>query len=222
MKVLIFGGGGMAEGIKEYVSDGKVTVDIVYPEYCDVTNVEQIATALSLYKPDVVINCAGVSYVKKVNESHVPNWIEDINVNLIGSYKVARISVEERFNIKTLIFIGSVAGLYGKPDHSSYCASKAGVISLVQSLGMEGYDAYAISPGRVDTPMRERDYPSDTPGSRLEPTDIGAVVSEIIQGIWKPGDNLIIRKEGLHNVIREVDRGQPWRRKLRVGEPVTI
>ena len=70
--------------------------------------------------------------------------------------------------------------------------------------------------------MRERDYPNDTPGSRLDPTDIGWLVQEIISHNFKPGDNLIIRKEGLETIIRETDNGEPWLTSLRVGQPVTI
>jgi NAD(P)-dependent dehydrogenase (short-subunit alcohol dehydrogenase family) len=53
-------------------------------------------------------------------------------------------------------FFTPVADLYGKPSHSNYCAPKAGVISLVQSLGMEGYKAYSISPRRIDSKMKKR------------------------------------------------------------------
>lgn len=212
MSVLIFGGGGIAQGIARVMESTISDCDV-----CDHAGVGEEVSRLS---PDIVINCAGVSYVCTIAGSDPGVWAEDILVNLIGSYHVARACVAS--GVGTMIFIASVAGMYGKPNHSSYCASKAGVISLVQSLGMEGHNAYAISPGRVDTPMRERDYPNDTPGSRLSPEQIGGVVQEIIRGEHTPGDNIVIRKQGLTEVIREVDRGEPWRETLRVGQPVTI
>lgn len=205
MKTLIFGGGGIASALT-----GEVT-------YGDVRDIGLVDEIMEMHKPDIVINCAGVSYAGPIRHKY---YEREIEINLIGSFNIAQACVWN--NVKTMIFIASVAGLYGKPNHAAYCASKAGVISLVQSLAMEGYDAYAISPGRVNTPMRERDYPNDTPGSRLEPSDIAGVVQEILDGKFDPGDNIIIRKEGLTKIIREVDKGEPWREKLKVGQPVTI
>lgn len=215
MNVLIFGGGGIAQGIGRVMS-----ATILEKRDVDVRMMGAVATAVQQRRPEVVVNCAGVSYVHEIGGCHPDAWEQDVFVNLIGSYHVARACCA--FGVQTMIFIASVAGMYGKPNHSSYCASKAGVISLVQSLAMEGHNAYAISPGRVDTPMRERDYPNDTPGSRLSPEQIGGVVQEIIRGEHTPGDNIVIRKQGLTEVIREVDRGEPWRETLRVGKPVTI
>jgi 3-oxoacyl-[acyl-carrier protein] reductase len=215
MTVLIFGGGGIARGIGRVMD-----ATILEKSDVDVRRISSVRSAVRWKSPEVVINCAGVSYVHSVGGSNPDPWEQDIIVNLIGSYHVARACCE--FGVKTMIFMASVAGMYGKPNHSSYCASKAGVISLVQSLAMEGHDAYAISPGRVDTSMRQRDYPNDTPGSRLKPEAIGGVVQEILDGKHVPGSNLVIRKEGLVNVIREVDQGEPWRDRLRVGLPVTI
>jgi NAD(P)-dependent dehydrogenase (short-subunit alcohol dehydrogenase family) len=218
MKVLIFGGGGIAEGIFQTLKQDDVHV--LSAADCNVRFTVQPNSAVAALKPDIVINCAGISYVSKVEKSDEWHWEQQIMVNLFGSYNIARAAVS--YSAAIQIYIASVAGLYGKPEHSAYCASKAGVRSLVQSLAMEGYGAYAISPGRVDTPMRQRDYPNDTPGSRLKPTDIGKVVQEIIDGKFDPGDNIIIRKEGLEKIIREVDKGEPWKTKLKVGQPVTI
>lgn len=197
-------------------------VDMFDQDACDVRWPKQVSAAfLTVDEPDVVINLAGVSHVQPLANSSHSDWLEEVQTNLIGSYNIATSAIE-RNPKATMIFIGSVAGKYGKPNHSGYCASKAGVISLVQSLGMEGYNAYAISPGRVDTKMRQKDYPNDTPGSRLSTHDIASVVKEIVDGKHTPGDNLIIRKQGLVEIIRETDDGEPWKTRLKVGQPVTI
>ena len=120
--------------------------------------------------------------------------------------------------VKNMIFFASVAGLYGKPEHSGYSASKAGVISLVQSLGMEGYNAYAISAGRVHTKMREKDFPNEDPKTRLLPQSVGRVIKEILSGKYTPGNNVIIRKRG-YRILRRVDKGSGWSEYLRVGQP---
>lgn len=207
VKTLVLGAGGM----------GKAFGGLQLDDYeCDVREIQKVIQAVGLAKPKVVIMTAGVSHPGRIGDvSH----LEELEVNLIGAFNVATACVLH--NVKTMIFIASVAGLYGKPNHASYSASKAGVISLVQSLAMEGYNAYAISPGRVDTPMREKDYPNDTKGSRLKPEQIANIVNKIIAGDYQAGDNIIIRKVGLVETITKV-APTPWREELNVGKPVTI
>ena len=218
MKVLIFGKSDIGEGIKQLYLD---TVNIPKEE-CDVRDALQVRSTLEKYKPDVIVNCAGISHVQVVKNSNINYWKEEIDVNLTGSFIVARESINA--GVKTMIFIASVAGMYGKPEHSGYSASKSGVISFVQSLGFEGYDAYSVSPGRVDTKMRENDFPGEDKRTRLSTLQVAEIVKECIDGKYKPGDNVIIRKRGFRK-LKRVDQGQPWKKYLNVqplGTPKTI
>ena len=218
MKVLIFGKSDIGEGIKQLYLD---TVNIPKEE-CDVRDALQVRNTLEKYKPDVIVNCAGISHVQVVKNSNIDYWKEEIDVNLTGSFIVARESINS--GVKTMIFIASVAGMYGKPEHSGYSASKSGVISFVQSLGFEGYKAYSVSPGRVDTKMREHDYPGEDKRTRLSTLQVAEIVKECVDGKYKPGDNVIIRKRGFRK-LKRVDQGQPWKKYLNVqplGTPKTI
>jgi len=212
--IAIFGGGEIAtKGIRPVVHDDCWIVDQ------DVRCYPQIYDLMAAMRPTTVIVTAGVSHPKTIAESDPADWQHEISVNLLGSYNVAKAAVD--VGVTNLIFIASVAGLYGKPNHSGYSASKGGVISLVQSLAMEGHHAWAISPGRVDTTMREADYPGEDPRTRLDPKEIGVVVQSLLDGHVEPGANVIVRKIGF-DVYRRVDRGEPWRTWLKVGEPVVV
>ena len=218
MKVLIFGKSDIGEGIKQLYLD---TVNIPKEE-CDVRDALQVRSTLKKYKPDVIVNCAGISHVQVVKDSNIDYWKEEIDVNLVGSFIVARESINS--GVKTMIFIASVAGMYGKPEHSGYSASKSGVISFVQSLGFEGYDAYSVSPGRVDTKMRENDFPGEDKRTRLSTLQVAEIVKECVDGKYKPGDNVIIRKRGFRK-LKRVDQGQPWKKYFNVqplGTPKLI
>jgi NAD(P)-dependent dehydrogenase (short-subunit alcohol dehydrogenase family) len=217
-KILIFGKSDIGEGISQLYPD---TVNVPKEE-CDVRDENQIRATLKKYAPDVVINCAGISHVQVVKDSNIDFWKEEIDVNLTGSYLIARESIN--YGVDTMIFIASVAGMYGKPEHSGYSASKSGVISFVQSLGLEGYNAYSISPGRVDTKMREHDYPGEDKRTRLSTLQVAEVIKECIDGKYTPGDNVIIRKRGFRK-LKRVDKGQPWKTYLNVqplGTPKEI
>lgn len=210
--IAIFGGGEIADkGIR-------VVGRSISKATCDVTDRRLVDCAMTLLLPECVIFTAGVSRPMKVADDRA-GYIDEIWTNLIGAFNVARAAAE--CSVGTLIFIASLAGLYGKPNHAGYSASKAGLISLVQSLAMEGHNAYAISPGRVQTMMRERDYPGEDPRTRLDPRRIGEIVRGILDGKYTPGDNIVIRMRGHEVLPIEIHRGDGWRERLKVGEPTT-
>lgn len=217
MKILVFGGDSdMVPAILELYPKA----EIVTKEVCDVTVPIEIDNALEEFEPEVVINLAGVSNLQPIEGSDVFAWWDEVETNLVGSYLVARYSIKH--GVSKMIFIGSVAGLYGKPDHSGYSASKAGVITLVQSLGMEGHNAYCISPGRVDTKLREKDFPGERKETRLETKEIAYLIKDIIEDVYEPGDNIIIRRKGTETQPIRVDKGEPWKEELQVGQPPLV
>jgi len=212
--ILVFGAGSdMFPGIQSLYPD---TVGVT-EELCDVTNYQEIEGALKNSLPDVIVNLAGVSNLQPIKDSARIGWIEEVAVNLMGSYNIARASINS--GVKTMIFIGSVAGKYGKGTHSGYAASKAGVISLVQSLGQEGYNAYCISPGRVDTKLREKDFPNERKETRLRPEEIANIIPDILDGKYQSGDNIVIRRIGIKTRPIIIDRGAPWKKRLKIGQP---
>ena len=213
--IAIFGGGEIAsKGIVPAVGG-----TLVPYEDCDVRNIHEVTRTVERLRPETVIFTAGVSRPRSVVVAKPTEYREEIETNLLGAFHVAHVGA--RLGVKTFVFIASLAGLYGKPDHAGYSASKAGLISLVQSLALESHDAYAISPGRVDTSMRERDYPGEDPRTRLDPLVIGGVVRDILAGQYQPGDNVVVRMRGFDQLPLEVHSGDGWREKLMVGQPKT-
>lgn len=208
MKALIFGSGSdMCPPI------AKLFDEAILPELVDVEDILAVINSVGDTEPDVVINLAGVSYLRPLAESGLLDLFSELNINLVGSFNIAYACAQNK--IKTMIFIGSVAGFHGKANHAGYCASKAGVHSLVQSLAAEGHNAYAIAPGRVDTKMREKDYPGEDKKTRLTVEQIAQVVQEIIDGMYKPGDIIVIRKTG-YETKQWTYSGEPWRKELKI------
>lgn len=209
-KIIIFGESDIGLGILKIFP----MATIIPKEMCDVRNFDAVQKIIQKHNPDVVINCAGISHIQPVKLSDLNSWYEEIEVNLHGSYNIAKASIENNEN-SIIIFFASVAGKYGKPFHSGYCASKSAVISLTQSLAMEGYRAFSISPGRVDTKMREKDFPGEDKRTRLSVDEVAVVVGKCIDGKYISGDNVVIRKRGFRKLSR-IDRGQPWKHYLNV------
>jgi 3-oxoacyl-[acyl-carrier protein] reductase len=151
---------------------------------CDVTLVSEINHYMK-DRPDEVVSCAGVI---------IPNndygFLQEINVNLVGSFNIARAIDKDT----KCVFIGSTSGLHGRAGWSGYCASKAGVISLVQSLAEEGYQVWCVSPGRVKTKMRKSLFPDEDQSTLLEPLEVAQVVEDCFAGKYPTGSNIIVRK----------------------------
>ena len=190
--LLIFGSGDMAQAVHKRIDS------IMLPEEsCDITIKSEVERAIRLYNPDTVINCAGVL--------EPDDWEHTIDVNLTGSYNVAIESSGRR-----IILIASTAGLHGKKDDTCYCASKAGVISIMQSLAMMGEDIYCISPARIDSSMRDSTHPDEDKSTRLDMNDIVDIVEDILEDNYDAGDNIIVKKDW--DII--TDKGEPWRKKF--------
>lgn len=218
MSIVVFGGNSdMAPEIVKLFPE--TVVHCLSKEEADVREMASVDRAVSYYKPEWVINLAGVSNLQYILNADREQWKEEIEINLIGSFNIAHACAHKKLG---MIFLGSVAGLYGKPHHAGYSASKAGVISLVQSLGMEGYNAYAISPGRVDTKLREKDFPGERKETRLTVKEVADVVRDIIEGKYEPGDNIVIRRLGTETQPLIIDTGEPWKDWLQVGQPPVV
>ena len=63
-----------------------------------------------------------------------------LETNLIGNFKLARRATKGMMKNRwgRIIFISSIAGRIGQTGQANYAASKAGLISLTQSLAQEG------------------------------------------------------------------------------------
>ena len=137
----------------------------VHAMTCDAGNEADVksyvATAVrQLGGIDVLYANAGISggYVP-VTEQTVEQWQEILRVNLIGPFlaikHVAPLMVSAKRG--SIICTASVAGIRANAGPTPYSASKAGVISLVQTTANElygtGVRVNAICPGLIETGM---------------------------------------------------------------------
>ena len=111
---------------------------------------------------DILVNNAAVFDMAPVLEVTQASFDKQFAVNTKGMFftlqAVARAMVAQGQGGK-IINMASQAGRRGEPLVSVYCASKAAVISLTQSCGLDlikhRINVNGIAPGVVDTPMWE-------------------------------------------------------------------
>ncbi len=125
-------------------------------------------------KIDILVNNAGISPRNPkggrtpVYEITIDEWYRVLNVNLMGAFYFSKAVIPSMIKNRKgwIINISSSVGKTGSGEGSSgahYAASKAGLISLTQSMARElaeyGILVNAICPGLVDTPMRATSSP---------------------------------------------------------------
>jgi len=112
--------------------------------------------------PDIVIANAGVSIgtlTRYAEDNDVFQHVMDINV--LGAVKTFQPFVEAMRQAKhgRLVGIASVAGFRGLPGSGAYSASKAALISYLESLRVElhgsGVKVVTVCPGYIRTPMTD-------------------------------------------------------------------
>jgi len=143
---------------------------------------------------DVLVNSAGVVYVRSIENSDEAVWDSTIDVNLKGTYFCSRAALPAlRTSNGNIVNLASDSGLLGNPGATVYCASKGGVVNMTRAMALELAPTVRVNcvcPGFVDTDMarnyineakdpvaREREVTDYAPLRRIgTPEDIAGAV----------------------------------------------
>lgn len=110
---------------------------------------------------DRIICLAGIYEPSAIKDISDENLTKIIAVNLTGIMHFSKCTYNLVSNQKQaqIALCASVAGYVGLPNAQPYAASKAGLISFIQSLRMEAdkhIDIKMINPGFVRTPLTDK------------------------------------------------------------------
>ncbi len=124
--------------------------------------VEQLVTSVvaEFGRLDSVVANAGVMAVGSVVETDPADWDAVLRTNLTSVYLLARAAVPHLVATSgTFVGVSSIAALRSSTSAAAYSVSKAGLISLVQSIardfGPAGVRANVVCPGWVRTEMAD-------------------------------------------------------------------
>ena len=137
---------------------------------------------------DILINNAGVGDFGSFEDMPVETWEKVMKVNLFGVYYVTKATLPYLKQNKEgdIVNVASTAGLKGAPNMSAYCASKAAVISLSQSLMAElrkfNIRVITLTPSTIATDMSiEGKLTDGNPEKVLQPEDFAEWVRDILK-----------------------------------------
>jgi len=113
--------------------------------------------------PDAVINCAAIQGPIGLSWNiHVKKWEATVRTNLLGSFIVAKVAINQMIKQGhgSIIMFSGGGSVYGRPYFSAYGVSKTGILRMVETLAEElriqGYPDIiinAVAPGAVKTNM---------------------------------------------------------------------
>jgi NAD(P)-dependent dehydrogenase (short-subunit alcohol dehydrogenase family) len=111
---------------------------------CDVTRSEDFAAAATWLSEhwggvDVVVNNAGVAASGGIDENTMEDWSWIVDINLLGVVRgcQAFTPLFRRQGSGHFVNVSSMAGLVHPPLMSAYCATKAAVVALSETLRLE-------------------------------------------------------------------------------------
>jgi NAD(P)-dependent dehydrogenase (short-subunit alcohol dehydrogenase family) len=127
----------------------------------DVTDEAQVYEAFESLgaTPDLVVNNAGIVRFGPLAEQSVDDFRTVININLVGTYIVAR-EAARRMAIRgsgSIVNLTSINAVHPGPGSGAYPASKAAVAKLTEHLSLElgarGIRVNCVAPGFIDGGM---------------------------------------------------------------------
>ena len=127
----------------------------------DVTSPEQIAAAFKTFgeTPDLLVNNAGIVRFGAMEAQSAEDYIDVVNVNLLGSCFCARAiapAMMERGSGHIINFT-SINGIHPAPGVGLYGPTKAAMANMTQAMAIEwgpkGIRVNAIAPGMIDAGM---------------------------------------------------------------------
>lgn len=186
----------------ELVSNGK-NIEIYKADVSKRNEVEDMVSfVINKYgKIDVLINNAGISFVKMFTDVSDEDWNHVINTNLysvfVTSQEVAKNMISRKSGV--IINISSIFGVIGASCESIYSVTKAGIDAMTKSLAKEfsysNIRVNSIAPGLIDTEMNndlsEDDIKSleeEIPLGRMgRPEELVSTVKMLIENTYITG-----------------------------------
>lgn len=145
-----------------------------------------VQTVLSQWgRLDYLIANAGVGHFAPIQELSAELWQETIDINLTGVFFSAKASLAALTESKGyFINIASLAGTNFFANGTAYNASKFGLVGFSQAMMLDvrnaGVKVTTIMPGSVATEFNNHE-PSDKDAWKIQPEDIGQIVSDLIK-----------------------------------------
>ena len=132
----------------------------------DVSSPEHVEAAFAAFGevPDLLVNNAGIVRFGGLEEQSVQDYIDVLNINLLGSCLCARQVAPGMMSRGSghIINFTSINGIHPAPGVGLYSGTKAAMANMTQAMSIEwgpsGIRVNAIAPGFIDAGMSKPIY----------------------------------------------------------------
>lgn len=170
---------GALAALAEEIGGIAVPGDVSEPETCRrITDAVVAATG----RLDILVANHAYMSMAPILQHDEQDWWRVVDTNLGGTFHLVQSVLPHmrRAGQGRIVVIASEWGVTGWPDATAYAASKAGLISLVKTLGRElapqRIIVNAVAPGVIDTPQLQVD--ADAAG-----TDLATIQARYVEAI---------------------------------------
>lgn len=149
---------------------------------------------------DILVHAAGITVKKPATELSLDDWYAVMDTNLTSAFLLAKYGYpllranedREPANYGKFLVVGSIGSYQGIPGSVAYCASKAGLLRLIDVLAIEwAQDRIAVNaviPGYILTPLSQsvlaRDDVYEQVVSRIPMKKLGSVEDTAAAAIY--------------------------------------
>ena len=191
--------------------DVYITYNKTAPDYegvtaikCDLSKTDDIKRLFGeLSSLDVLVNNAGVSLIKMINDVTVEDYESLMNVNSRAVYFCCKYAAELMLKQHSgaIINVSSIWGEVGASCETLYSMSKAGVIGLTKALAKElapsGITVNCVSPGIIDTRMNaafsKDELADEVPLGRLgTPEEVASAMISLAENGYITGQDISV------------------------------
>jgi len=166
---------------------------------CDVTKPDEVERAIDkidtdLGVPDVLVNNAGIFFIKSLGETTLEDFTKTLAANLTAPFLFARRIVPKMVKRGSghLVTVGSISDYIGFSGSTAYAASKFGLRGMHEVIRQEtaksGVRTTLISPGPVDTDIWDAVDPDAKPGftKRKDMMKAEDVAAAVVYAVTQP------------------------------------
>jgi gluconate 5-dehydrogenase len=155
--------------LKNGVSEIGLYADYVVHDVTDTVNTPAlIETVQQRYGAiSILVNNAGINLKKPAIETTEDEFQNIFATNVLGAHALVRASAPAMLDSGrgSILFIASMASLFGIPGVVAYSAAKCGLVGMVRTLATElspgGVRVNAIAPGWIETAMSRKAMEGD-------------------------------------------------------------
>jgi 3-oxoacyl-[acyl-carrier protein] reductase len=187
--VLVGRTAGKLEAVAREIEKINGNATVIAADLTEVAQVERVRQHIASItrQVDMLINCAGEAFIRKIDETQPEELARVLAINLTAPYLTTQAllpMLRRSPNASIVTVVSKVATKGYGAGVTAYTAAKTGLLGFTRALAAElvGEEirVIALNPGPVDTPMRRAATPHFDPKTIINAETIANLVAYVV------------------------------------------